>query len=162
MRRAHILRAAAALLLAIQLCAAEATAQESGPSGAPEQHTAAAVWTEAAKAEARLHRLRGLEAYRAGRFAEAAREFEQAVGAWPDYAEGHNDLAMARTSLGEFGAAVELLERAVRLQPRTAEMRYNLGTAYYREGRLEESVAALGEAVRLQPRTGAHGNSAFR
>ncbi len=94
------------------------------------------------------------EAYRAGRYDEAARDYGEALG----YAAGSPELAY---NLGtsylqnqDYGTALEVLGRALELA-RTPAMQnrthYNRGNAFYRLGRIEEAAGEYQKALEADP-----------
>jgi tetratricopeptide (TPR) repeat protein len=95
--------------------------------------------------------LRGRFHHKAGRYAEALRDWREAVARKPDRALFYNDLArlyvMAPEPLRDARAAVPLAEKAVQLQPGAWSYVNTLGIVYYRVGRYADAVAALEKSL---------------
>ena len=88
-----------------------------------------------------------------GRLPEAVQEFEAAVRAKPDLAEGHDNLgnALAQTP-GRLPEAITEYREALRINPSFPEAHNNLGNALSQiPGRLPEAVAEYQEALRINP-----------
>jgi tetratricopeptide (TPR) repeat protein len=82
---------------------------------------------------------------------EDADGYAMLVGANPDNAGYHNDLAFVSALLGRFDAAIEHYTAAARLKPDWAAAQYNVATLLATRGRLEESVEYFRKAVALRP-----------
>ena len=84
------------------------------------------------------------------RVTEAMGHYEQALRIAPDYAEAHNNLAIALVQLGRVPEAIGHYEQALRIKPSFAEAHYNLGVA---RGGLSKVQAAMdkGITVKLEP-----------
>jgi len=93
----------------------------------------------------------GMKLSEAGKPAEAAAHFEQAVRLKPDYAGAHYNLGNALRESGRMPEAIEHLEQALRLKPDYADAHYNLGTALGLAGRLPEAIEHLERALRIKP-----------
>jgi tetratricopeptide (TPR) repeat protein len=91
-------------------------------------------------------------AMRAGRFADAAREYEALLKARPDSARILLALGMCYVQLGRPEEAAGLLRRHVKLAPGSAAGHAALGVALLDGARTAEARAALETAVRLDPR----------
>jgi tetratricopeptide (TPR) repeat protein len=94
---------------------------------------------------------RGELALRSGHYDEAARHFEQAIGADPDRAEALLGLGIARYKLGELPQASTALEEAVRHAPGSHGARLYLGLALLRAGERERAVTQLAALRDLGP-----------
>jgi tetratricopeptide (TPR) repeat protein len=99
----------------------------------------------------RIHLLRGQSAYRAGRFADAAEEFRQAVAAEPESIAARIDLGSALGELGDVEGAIEQFERAAELAPGNETALFNLGVLLARRGDLERASDHLKQAAQLDP-----------
>ena len=88
----------------------------------------------------RVHLLRGQTAYRAGRYADAVKEFRKAVAAAPTSIAAHIDLGSALGENGQTEAAIEAFEQAVELAPGNATALFNLGVLLLKAG--QPAVAA--------------------
>lgn len=93
-----------------------------------------------------------------GRHAEAARQFQRALGnlsyATPEYA--YNNLGKTCYLMGDFSAAVDALERSLAILPSNEEARFVLAMSYVKLGRLVEAEKAFRAALQLRqnaPRT---------
>jgi WD40 repeat protein len=95
--------------------------------------------------------LRGRFHHEAGRFAEALRDWREAVAKQPDRALFCNDLArlyvVGPEPLRDARAAVPLAEKAVKLQQGAWGYVNTLGIAYYRASRYADAVAALRKSL---------------
>lgn len=99
----------------------------------------------------RWHLLRGRVAFRVGRYADAAGEFQAAVTARPESVAARIDLGAALALTGDPLGAVEQLREAVRLAPGNANARYNLGILLAGQGATDEAERELAAAVAADP-----------
>jgi tetratricopeptide (TPR) repeat protein len=97
----------------------------------------------------RIHLLRGQTAFRAGRWADAVREFGEAVAAEPESARAQINLATALAAAGDPAAAVDHLRIAVDLAPDNPTARLNLGRLLFAGGDLNGAIVHLSQAVEL-------------
>ncbi|HEV8323409.1 MAG TPA: tetratricopeptide repeat protein [Myxococcota bacterium] len=72
---------------------------------------------------------RGLEAYRAGKLADAAAAWQGLLAAGVDDASVHYDLGNAYFEMGQFGRAIVCYERVLRLEPGAGDAELNLAAA---------------------------------
>jgi Flp pilus assembly protein TadD len=86
-----------------------------------------------------------------GRFDEARRAYEEALGILPDLAEAWNGLGASRGGAGRHAEAVADLQRALRINPGYGRAWINLGAAYANLGRYDEAIRALRTGVGLRP-----------
>jgi tetratricopeptide (TPR) repeat protein len=98
------------------------------------------------------HLTRGNQAFRAGRYREAAEAFRRAVAAAPDNASARLNLGAALSRMGELPAAVEEYRRAAEIDPRLPMVHYNLGTLYGQLGDHVNAAQSFGRALELDPR----------
>jgi tetratricopeptide (TPR) repeat protein len=91
---------------------------------------------------------RGAEAFSAGRYDEAAREFEAAAEAGTKRLEALTGLGIARYKIGDFAGAGDALRRVVAEDPRRGEARLYLALAELGQ---EEDVRALEDLQTLRP-----------
>ena len=100
---------------------------------------------------ARAHVNYGTELQEAGRAAEAAKEFAEAIRLSPGSAKAHVNLGSLLTSKGELDEAQSHFEKALRIEPSNAE--YHSGYAYLLDqlGRNDQAAAECETAVRLAP-----------
>jgi tetratricopeptide (TPR) repeat protein len=83
-----------------------------------------------------------------GKFAEAAREFEQAIERRPQDYFFWLELGRARDQLGDRKGSLAALHEAVRLAPHYSRPRWELGNVLLREGRLAEAFEEILQAAR--------------
>ncbi len=99
---------------------------------------------------ARVHNRIGTELLHAGRPAEAAARFEQALQEDPTYAGACNNLGVACERLGRSDAQNHF-ERAVQVQPDFVPARFNLARLLMQKGRIAESLLQLQHTIRIDP-----------
>src|SRR6266513_4150205 len=99
----------------------------------------------------RAHVNYATELQEAGRAAEAAKEFSEAIRLNPGSAKAHVNLGSLLTSKGELDEAQSHFEKALRIEPSNAE--YHSGYAYLLDqlGRNDQAAAECETAVRLAP-----------
>lgn len=93
----------------------------------------------------------GKRAFNAGRHAEAAAAFRQALEARPESVEARINLAAALAAQGDRPGAVTHLRDALRLDPASATARFNLATLLAGEGAVPEAIEHLAAAVAARP-----------
>lgn len=86
-----------------------------------------------------------------GRREEAARSFERAVAASPNYLDARRNLVSVLLRLNRTDAAVPHIREIIRLDPQDASARFNLGVCLLRRSETEEAIGTLVETVRLNP-----------
>jgi protein O-mannosyl-transferase len=86
-----------------------------------------------------------------GRFADAKREFLEALKLKPDSDSVCNNLGALYMQLGEKGRAAELFRSALGVNPGNANARYNLGRIYAGWGRYGEAERELRLALKSEP-----------
>jgi len=93
--------------------------------------------------------------YAAGRFYDASRDWDHAIGAYrkaliadPKNVEAYNALGVALAQRGEFTASEAAFRSALDLEPARAHLRSNLGYVLYLAGRPREAVTELKLALR--------------
>ncbi|HBL30656.1 MAG TPA: hypothetical protein DD490_27790 [Acidobacteria bacterium] len=96
----------------------------------------------------------GKRAYNAGRLAEAAEEFRQALQARPESVEARINLAATLVGEGKADEAITRLREAVALDPANATARFNLGLLLAATGPASEAIEHLAAAVAARPRDG--------
>ncbi|MGJ5205691.1 tetratricopeptide repeat protein [Bradyrhizobium sp. HKCCYLR20261] len=94
---------------------------------------------------------KAVEAYRAGRHAEAQAICGQALGLVPDHFDALHLLGASALDSGRFDLAEQALTRAVAVEPRNAEALANLGLVLFSLKRYEEARAVQERAVALKP-----------
>ncbi|MBM3852639.1 MAG: tetratricopeptide repeat protein, partial [Verrucomicrobia bacterium] len=113
-----------------------------------------AIWTDTVAkrpGSSRAHHNLGNALREAGRPADAARSFAEALRLKPDYAEAAAALGGVMGQLGRFDEALRHCEDALRIDPNTVAAHNNRGGALWRKGDLAGAIAAYETAVRLRP-----------
>jgi tetratricopeptide (TPR) repeat protein len=87
-----------------------------------------------------------------GRYEEAARACERAIGLGSDTAWEHGSLGRIRLLQGRYGEAVEEFRRALAEQPANREFLLNLGLAQKGGGALEEAARTFERVLQLDPK----------
>jgi tetratricopeptide (TPR) repeat protein len=104
----------------------------------------------------------GMTAARAGRQAEAAQCFEQALRSSPEFAAAHRELARARIELDDLEAAADALELAGHFNPGDAWTHFLLGLLAQRRGAAAPAIAHYRRALELEPEFAeAHNNLGY-
>ncbi len=93
----------------------------------------------------------GIVLTRTGRLEEAATISQQAVVAFPQDANAHNNHGFTLLALKEFNQAEEHLRCAIELNPSLAEAHSNLGEALQGQGRFAEAAESYRQALTLKP-----------
>ena len=101
--------------------------------------------------DAEARHLRGIAAYRLGRFQDAARDLEAAIQAQPKRPDWRWNLTAILRSLGRLKEAEAQGREAVRLAPDAPEARNNLGTVLRELGFHAEAEGHYRRAVALRP-----------
>jgi tetratricopeptide (TPR) repeat protein len=94
----------------------------------------------------------GRVALQAGRSADAARHFEDALARDPDRLDALLGLGIARYKEGKLAEAVAPLARVVARQPSSETTHLYLALAYLRGGQIPDAEAALTRLLALAPR----------
>ncbi|MGJ5178141.1 tetratricopeptide repeat protein [Bradyrhizobium oligotrophicum] len=94
---------------------------------------------------------KAVEAYRAGRHADAQAICGQVLGLVPDHFDALHLLGASALDSGRLDLAEQALTRAVAVEPRNAEAQANLGLVLSSMKRYEEARAAQERAVALKP-----------
>jgi len=94
---------------------------------------------------------KAVEAWRAGRLAEAERQFRRAHEGLPDHPAVLHLLGIVLHARGNTAEAVPLLRAAIAANPADPEPANNLGAMLRDLGRIDEAIAAFQSAVRLRP-----------
>jgi len=90
----------------------------------------------------------GLEALRAGRYAEALGAMQEAARFLPKDPAVQNNLGLAYANKGVFPQAEQSFKRAIALDPKFTDARLNLGALQIRLQRWKEAEATLREAAK--------------
>jgi tetratricopeptide (TPR) repeat protein len=103
-------------------------------------------------ADWRIYYYRGIALERSKRWAEAERDFSQALKISPDQPSVLNYLGYSWVDMGSnFDKALEMIKKAVELRPEDGYIVDSLGWVYYRLGRYDEAVKELERAVEMKP-----------
>lgn len=94
---------------------------------------------------------RGLAAFRAARWREAAEAFRAALAAGGDSFTLHHYAGLADLRLGHYREAIGELEVAARLRPDDAATQNGLWQAYRGAGEAQKALAAFRRVVKLDP-----------
>jgi len=101
---------------------------------------------------AQEHYERGKALYNQGKFAEAEKEYREAIRLKPNFVVAHYNLGLAlKWSGGGPYEAIKEYREAIRLKPDYAEAHYELAAVLYGFGESEEAIKELREYVRLKP-----------
>jgi Flp pilus assembly protein TadD len=118
-------------------------------SGDPEGGLLA--WAEAARLDTR-HRLQyARELSRAGRGAEAARQYEEILAVAPDAVTVHEDVGRLLYRSGDFATAAPHLRMASQARPDDPVLRQELAYALDQSGHKAEAVALYREVLKVAP-----------
>lgn len=93
----------------------------------------------------------GLQALLKQKLAEAAKDFEKAVGAYPQYAEAWVSLGKLRLEQQQAGAARTALEKAMEADPKLVAPHVELGLLAAKEAKWEEAAKDLDRGMELDP-----------
>lgn len=85
----------------------------------------------------------GVAAFKAGKLADAEREFEEVVAKQPDWPGGHFMLGQVLLQQKKSKEALEHLKKAYELKPDDVSYQYTLGQAYLHNGRYAEAAQML-------------------
>lgn len=91
----------------------------------------------------------GIKSFRAGKFAEAARDFEAVIGSDPDNPWAHYFLGLTVLEMGKAARSVPHLDTALRLSPEFREAYLARGVARLQERWYDKAEADFSEAIRL-------------
>ena len=100
----------------------------------------------------RVHLIRGRMAFGAGRFAEAAAEFEKAVAAEPSSVPSRVNLGASLAKLGDLEAAMKQFREVLQTDSNNVTAQYNLGFLLARVRRYQEAVPYLQAALDAKPK----------
>jgi predicted Zn-dependent protease len=97
------------------------------------------------------HFYTGLIQLKAGKFPDAAREFQAELAVNPNDFQAKYHLAFVMLAQQETERGIAMMREIVRDQPEFADARYELGKALLQKGDVKGSVENLEIAVRLSP-----------
>ncbi|MDO9391470.1 MAG: tetratricopeptide repeat protein [bacterium] len=119
-------------------------------------------WTAAGKKSPQnslVHYNRGLLFQEKGKYDQAEREYQTALGITPDYAGVHNNLGILYQMQGKHGPAEQQFKKALQYRPNLAEALDNLGSVYYQQNLPDQAREQFEKAIRANPRlASAHNN----
>jgi tetratricopeptide (TPR) repeat protein len=116
--------------------------------------SAASLWTATVRdcpENPRAHVNLGQALAQAGRWPEAAAQFESALRLQPDYVAAHHNLGLAQLELGRPADAAAHFATALRLNPAFVEAAYNGGNACSAAGRPADAAALYRHTLQLDP-----------
>lgn len=93
----------------------------------------------------------GVELYKQGKYAEAAKALATEVEKAPDSVEKLTYLGLARAYAGDPGGALDPLKKAIAKKDDCAEAHFGLGLAYVKLKKLDAAVPELERATKLAP-----------
>jgi tetratricopeptide (TPR) repeat protein len=99
----------------------------------------------------RTHQVRAHSYYASHQFAEAEKEYQQALTLRPDVPGLHLELGEVYAATSQWSNAEEQFLAETRLQPGNAEAAYRLGNARLQEGKADEALKELERADLLRP-----------
>jgi tetratricopeptide (TPR) repeat protein len=120
------------------------------PTGSSAAQTVSATSSKAPSAAKKAFD-NGLEEFGKGKTADAQKDFEKAVGIYPQYAEAWLNLGKLRLQLKADDAAAEALQKAVDADPKLAEALSYLGMIEVKKKQWEDAAKHLDAAVQLDP-----------
>jgi tetratricopeptide (TPR) repeat protein len=94
----------------------------------------------------------GIEAYNAGRRAEALKKFETATRLNPAYGDAYYNMGSIYFQMKNFEDAREMFQKAVNLNPGDGQARYNLALCLEKQNRLEEAVSVYAQITASDPK----------
>jgi curved DNA-binding protein CbpA len=115
---------------------------------------AAAGMSEDADMVAQNYLGQGIAAYKDRKFAEAAGNFQLAVGRNPKDVKAQHYLGLASARAGDVRAAVKAIESALLLEPHNGVLLKDAGAIFRQAGLLLKAEKAYQEAIRWDPAAG--------
>lgn len=97
------------------------------------------------------HLKRGNELSRAGKFEEAAVEYEKALEIEPENVDLLSNLGVVYYNLGQLDKAIDHYSQAIEIAPNDADIRSNLAAAYVQLDQLDNALEEYQKAVELNP-----------
>lgn len=115
---------------------------------------AAAGMSDGADMVAQNYLGQGTAAYKERRYAEAAGNFQLAVGRNPKDAKAQHYLGLASARAGDVRTAVKAIEAALALEPHNGALLKDAGAIFRQAGLLLKAEKAYQEAIRWDPAAG--------
>ncbi len=115
---------------------------------------AAAGMSEGADMVAQNYLGQGIAAYKDRKFAEAAGNFQLAVGRNPKDVKAQHYLGLASARAGDVRVAVKAIESALLLEPHNGALLKDAGAIFRQAGLLLKAEKAYQEAIRWDPAAG--------
>ena len=100
---------------------------------------------------AALHNKAGVCWIQMARYAEARKEFEQAIKMDNTYPEAHNNLGVTYYQMRQYGGAVKEYRKAIKLRETAASFHMNLGSAYFSRKDYEDASREFVRALQIDP-----------
>ena len=100
---------------------------------------------------ARAHQVRAHSYFVLHQFAEAEKEYQQALALRPDLPGLHLELGQVYAASSQWSKAAENFLTETKLQPGNAEAPYRLGDAWMQQGKLQDALKELKRADLLRP-----------
>ena len=94
---------------------------------------------------------KGVDALRQGKWAEAEKQFQQAVSAYPEYAQAYSDLGEVLERQSKAGEAIAAYEKALALSPRYLKPYAQLAHLALAQGRNQDAIEITQRAIKLNP-----------
>lgn len=96
-----------------------------------------------------LHK--GVQAHRAGRFADAEKLYLQILDVQADHDDANHLSGLIAFQAGRNDRAIQLIKKAIRANPDKAAFHANLGPALLKKGRLDDALESCCKAIALDP-----------
>lgn len=113
--------------------------------------TAASAGSEDSDAVSQNYVAQGIVAYKEQKYADAAGNFQLAVGRNPRDVRAQHYLGLASARSGDLRTAVRALENAMNIEPQNARLLKDAGTIFRQAGLLTKAEKAFQEAMRWDP-----------
>lgn len=99
----------------------------------------------------RVHMLTGRIAFNAGRYKEAAVDFEKAAGANPNKPGAFINLGTTLAKLKKYKKALKQFQRASELDPKNLTAHFNLGILYHQMQQYEKAIGHFQSYLKINP-----------
>ena len=98
-----------------------------------------------------LHNKAGVCWIQMAHYAEARKEFEQAIKLDNGYPEAHNNLGVAYYQMKHYSGAVKEYKKAIKLHDNSASFHMNLGSAYFTRKDFDDAAREFNRALQIDP-----------